>query len=106
MSVEGRVTLNHAGFRAGECRGLREKKKVNCERRRMGRIDAHALNGEPGANWHLGARKGIITPVNEHPSICWKTRELRPPEEPVEHVRGHGIARFDFHRVEKICFFD
>ena len=24
----------------------------------------------------------------------------------MKHVRGHGIARFDFHRVEKIRFFD
>ena len=67
-----------------------------------GAKNTYVLNGEPGANWYLVARKGLIAPVNERPSIWWKPRELRPPEEPVEHVRGHGIARFDFYRVEKI----
>ncbi len=72
----------------------------------MGLIDARALNGEPGTDRHLVASKGLIAPINQRSNIWWETGELCPPEEPVEHVRGHGIARFDFDRVKKICFFD
>ena len=34
----------------------------------MGRINANALNGEPGADRHIVARKGLIAAVNERPA--------------------------------------
>lgn len=68
--------------------------------------DAGALDGEPGANRDLVARKGFVAAVNKCTSIRWKTGELCPPEESVKHVGGHGVARFDFHRVEKVRFLD
>ncbi len=72
----------------------------------MGRIHAHTLDGEPGANRHFVARESLGAPVRERPGIRGKTGELCPPEESVEHVRGHGVPRFGFHRVEKVRFFD
>jgi hypothetical protein len=65
-----------------------------------------ALDGEPGSNRHPVARKSLVAPVNKRPSIRWQAGELCPPEEPVDHVRGHGITRFDFHRVKKVSFLD
>jgi hypothetical protein len=65
-----------------------------------------ALNGKPGANRHLVARKRLVAPVNERSNLRRKTGEFSPPEETVKHVRGHGMPRFDFYRVETICFFD
>jgi hypothetical protein len=62
-------------------------------------MDVCALDGEPGADRSIVACKGLITAVNECARIRWKTSELSPPEEPLKHVGGHGVARFDFHRI-------
>jgi hypothetical protein len=38
--------------------------------------------------------------------IYAKTGELGPAEKPDRYGRGHGVARFDFCRGERLCLFD
>jgi hypothetical protein len=88
-------------FSQALCDGAKKRGRTSACRATEG-----ALDGEPGADRHFIARKGLIAPVNERTRIRWETSEPCPPEEPVKHVGGHGIARFDFHRVEMIRFLD
>jgi len=67
-------------------------------------LGAWALNGEPGADRHVCAGKGVGASVYERCSVRRKPGEFRPPEKTVEHIGGHGMARFNLHGIEKPGF--
>jgi len=68
------------------------------------RLVAWALNGEPGADRHVCAGKGIGASIYESCSVQRKRGEFRPPKKTVEHIGGQGVAGFNLHGIEKPRF--